>query len=407
MCTNLKDLRSGGEDGVVKPPPERLTDGGTAAHSPSKLGRYRSAAVCADAGLCASIGRTMLERGGNAVDAAITALICDGVVNPHSMGIGGGFVLTLYNHTTGMAETLVARERAPAAAYADMYEEPAEAQTGGRSIAVPGEVPGYWAVHQRYGRLPWRTLFQPAISLCRYGIPVSHSVHKALTNKRIQRLLRNESFHLGDIFLNGNESLSIGDVVRHPTLAATLEKIAEGGLQAYQDIGQKLAEDIQQMGGIVTHDDIKNYVPTWTAPVRVPLPRSGVTLFSVPPPASGAVLGVILGILDGYPITNASMSSDSAQAQVLHNITEAFKFAYAMRSRLGDAEFTDVEELVRNMTSAPSLEEMRARIRPDGVLGGPEEYGAEFSFVNDSGTAHISVVDADGSAVSVTSTINL
>ena len=72
----------------------------------------------------------MLERGGNAVDAAITALICDGVVNPHSMGVGGGFVLTLYNHSTGLAETLVARERAPAAATTDMYQHPDEAQTG-------------------------------------------------------------------------------------------------------------------------------------------------------------------------------------------------------------------------------------------------------------------------------------
>ena len=72
----------------------------------------------------------------------------------------------------------------------------ADLSAGGRSIAVPGEVPGYWAVHQRYGRLPWRALFLPTISLCRYGIPVSHSVHKALNDKRIQRLLRNESFHL-------------------------------------------------------------------------------------------------------------------------------------------------------------------------------------------------------------------
>ena len=65
------------------------------------------------------------------------------------------------------------------------------------SIGVPGEIPGYWAVHQRYGRLPWRALFQPSISLCRYGVPVSHTVHRALTNERIQRLLHNESYHLG------------------------------------------------------------------------------------------------------------------------------------------------------------------------------------------------------------------
>ena len=69
--------------------------------------------------------------------------------------------------------------------------------SGGLSIGVPGSVPGYWAAHQRFGRLPWRALFQPAISLCRYGVPVSHTVHKALNNARVQRVLRNESFHLG------------------------------------------------------------------------------------------------------------------------------------------------------------------------------------------------------------------
>ncbi|XP_037089706.1 glutathione hydrolase 1 proenzyme-like [Pollicipes pollicipes] len=354
-------------NGTVKRPAAQLTGAGSAATSDSKLGQYRSAAVCADAGVCASIGRTMLQRGGNAVDAALATLLCDGVANPHSMGIGGGFVMTLYNHSTGLTETLVARERAPAAAAADMFSEKAEAQTGGMSVAVPGEIPGYWAVHQRYGRLPWRALFQPAISLCRYGVPVSHTLQKALQNSRIQTLLHNDSFHLGDIFLkDGNDTMELGDVVRKPTLAATLEKIAEGGLQAYQDLGQKLAEDIQEIGGVVTHDDIKNYMPTWAAPVRV-----------------------------------------RAQARTLHTIVETFKFAYAQRSRLGDADFVDVDELVRNMTSDEFLASVRRRIRPDGVLGSPGEYGADFAAANDSGTAHISVVDADGSAVSVTSTVNL
>ena len=121
-------------------------------------------------------GLTVLVAGGTAVDAAVGAMFCDGVYNSHSMGLGGGFLLTFYNRTERRAVSLTARERAPAAASQDMFgRDPDLASKGGLAVAVPGEVAGYWEARRRHGNpaISWERIIRPTLQMCRDGIPVS------------------------------------------------------------------------------------------------------------------------------------------------------------------------------------------------------------------------------------------
>ena len=150
--------------------------------SDSVLGTYRYAAVAADATNCSRIGASMLSRGGSAVDAAIASCLCTGIINMHNSGIGGGFFMTIWDVKSQKNYVIDARETAPLASDQNMFvNNKSLSFLGPLSIAVPGEIAGYWAAHQRFGNLPWRDLFQPAIEMCEKGIPVPKILAKAIT----------------------------------------------------------------------------------------------------------------------------------------------------------------------------------------------------------------------------------
>jgi gamma-glutamyltranspeptidase/glutathione hydrolase/leukotriene-C4 hydrolase len=154
---------------------------GRAKKPPRLTASFARAAVVVDGAPCAAIGRSILEDGGTAVDAAVAALFCNGAYNPQSMGLGGGFLMTVY--AGGRVYALNAREAAPALATPNMYGNDSRlALNGPLSVAVPGEVAGYWAARQRFGNrsIAWRRIIQPTIDLCRGGIPVSWTLAAAL-----------------------------------------------------------------------------------------------------------------------------------------------------------------------------------------------------------------------------------
>lgn len=274
----------------------------------------------------------ILERNGSAADAALAALFCEGVSCPQSMGLGGGFFLTIYTRATGVMETMMAREVAPLAATADMYVN-ASSVEGAASIAVPGELKGYWELHQRYGRLPWADLIRPTIELCRNGHIVTDYLGRILSTREA---IIKSSPTLSEIYVNPATGTvwQIGDYIKRTKLAETLEIIAKEGVDTLYKSGgtilELLMQDLREMGSIITEEDFTGYQIRWQTADQSDV-MDGRTMYTTQLPATGILVSYIMNILNGF-VPDKSVTS-------YHRIVEAFKYAYAKRTDLGDSAF--------------------------------------------------------------------
>ncbi|XP_016766953.1 glutathione hydrolase 1 proenzyme isoform X2 [Apis mellifera] len=375
----------------------------------SKLKTFKHGAVCADGAPCALVGKMILLKNGSAVDATISAMICNGLVNMQSMGIGGGFFMTIYDKASKRAYTLTARDRAPLAANATMYnDKPQEASMfGPLAIAVPGELAGYWEAHKRFGKLPWADLFSPSIEICEKGYNLTKIQHDGFKynakNIYKDRVLK-------ELFVDPqtNDFYLPGTIIKPKILCKTLQIIAKKGISEFYNgtLGKFLVQDLQDKGSIITMKDLNSYRVTWDEPLVSNL-TNGMKLFTVGLPASGAILTYILNILDRFNFTRDSIADFNRTTLTYHRMIETFKYAYALRNDMGDKEFVDMKELTNNLTSKIHAKKTQMMIDDYRTWNDSAHYGARtISNAKDHGTAHVSVLAPNGDAVSATSTIN-
>ncbi len=360
----------------VAPPPER---GG--------------ALVVADHRLASRAGAEVLARGGNAVDAAVAAALSAGVVQPAGSGLGGGGFAVV--HLPGAPDTtLDFREVAPASASADMYRsadggvDPMASTDGPRAVAVPGEPRGLAELVRRFGRLSLAEVAAPAVQQAREGFEVEPHLAGALA--------RTSYGEVKALLSVGGRPATVGDRLARTSLAQTLARWARTGGEALNTgSGAGAIARVSQ----VTEEDLRAYRPKDRQPLVGHF--RGRTVITMAPPSSGGVaLLQMLAVLDGFELEALGHNS----SEHLHLLAEVMKHVYADRAHfLGDPDFVEVP------TARLLAEERRDAIRRafwPGRTFEPEHYGSRIAPPRDAGTQHISVVDARGGAVALTTTIN-
>ena len=375
------------------------------AASPPPI-QAESGLVAADHELASQVGVQILQRGGNAADAAIATTFTLGVVNPMASGIGGGGFVLYYDRATDQVTVLDFRERAPALASRDMFIvdgvfQPELSVRSGLAVGVPGEVAGLWELHQRYGSLPWADLVAPAIELAEGGFEVGAFLAGRLVERNEMLMQRPELMR--QLVTADNTFVGISDILTRPELAQSLRSIAEQGPEAFYTghIAEEIVNAVNANGGGMALEDLETYEIT----VRQPIVGSydSYTLYAMPPPSSGGTtLLSTLNILQPFDLTAMGHNSSS----YLHVLAEAMQYTFADRAMaLGDPDYVDVPVL--DLINVDLGLERFERILPDATFPA-ENYGPlVVPPAEEGGTTHLSIVDSNRNMVALTSTINL
>ncbi|RSK46851.1 gamma-glutamyltransferase [Hymenobacter rigui] len=349
------------------------------------------------------IGVEILQKGGNAYDAAVAVQFALAVALPVAGNIGGGGFL-LYRGADGQEGALDFRETAPAAASRDMYLDaqgnviPNLSTLGHLAAGVPGTVAGMWVLHQKLGKLPWKDVVQPAVDLAAKGLKLTEKEAAGLNNQHDTFARLNP----GSAYLKAG-SWAAGEVIQYPDLARTLGRIRDQGKAGFYEgpTADLLVAEMQRGKGIITRQDLLKYEPKWRTPLHGQY--RGYEVLTFPPPSSGGVaLLQMLQMLEPYNLGQAGWHSP----QATHWITEAQRRVYADRATyLGDPDFGRVpvpQLLEKNYNKQRMATTLPYRATPSAQVTA----GANLPGYESDQTTHYNVVDAQGNAVSCTTTLN-
>jgi gamma-glutamyltranspeptidase/glutathione hydrolase len=354
--------------------------------------------------VASEVGAEILRRNGNAVDAAVAVHFALAVVNPEAGNIGGGGFLVA-RMKDGTTAALDFREAAPLAATADMYLDSAGnvsdslSLVGHLAAGVPGSVAGMWEAHRRFGSLPWSELVQPAIHLAE-GIVVHERLANSLRSYA-DRLARYPA--TAAVFLPGGAAPRVGDRLVQADLAATLRRVAEGGADGFYrgPTAEMVEAEMRRGGGLITREDLARYRAVWRDPLR--FDYRGHQVISMPSPSSGgATMAEMMNILEGYDVGRLGYLSP----EHVHLFAEAARRAFADRNTyLADPDF--VPQPTERMSSDEYAAERRRSIDRDRATPSAQVApGLGAAPREGENTTHYSIVDGQGNAVAVTTTIN-
>lgn len=370
-----------------------------ASCSPNPAQTFSNAAVVSARKEASDIGISILKQGGNAFDAMIATELALAVSYPFAGNIsGGGFMVYLMED--GTVGSLDYREKAPLAADENYYlNENGEvlagkSTLGATAVGIPGTIAGLFEVHRKFGSLPIETLFKPAIELAQKGFIITERQQQSFNyydslftavNGRTLKLFHNRK---------------VGDTLVNTALANTLEIISKKGEDAFYkgEITEKMINFLRSNGGDHSVTDFSNYQAVWRNPVDFDF--EGFRIISMGPPSSGGItLQQIFGMLESFKLKEQVPNS----ASYIHKLSEVFRRAYADRNYyLGDPDFIDIP--VTNLTDKDYLAERISNFMKDTVT--PSEVIKPGIWLESDETTHYSIVDQDGNAVSVTTTLN-
>jgi gamma-glutamyltranspeptidase/glutathione hydrolase len=352
--------------------------------------------------LATRVGVGILRKGGNAVDAAAAVGLALAVTYPIAGNLGGGGFM-LVRTADGKTVAIDYREVAPARSRRDLYLDatgkviPNASTTGYLAVGVPGTVAGLGLAVERYGKLKWRDVVEPARKLAAEGFPVSHTLARTLKASKLGQFRESRR-----IFLRDGKPYAEGEVFRQPDLARTLARLRDLGPREFYEgrTAELLAEDMRRHNGLITRQDLQAYKPAVRVPVRGTY--RGYDIVTMPPPSSGGVALIqMLNMLERYDVGSLG---DGSSAKT-HVLTEVMRRAFADRAEfMGDPAF--VKMPIAGLTSKRYAADLVKGIDLEKATPSAQVKAGRPAAYESPQTTHFSVVDAEGNAVSNTYTLN-
>lgn len=366
--------------------------------------RARHGMVASTSEIASRVGVEVMQRGGNAIDAAVAVGLALAVTWPAAGNIGGGGFMMI-RRANGDTEIIDYRERAPLAATREMYLDKkgdvikGASTVGYRAAGVPGTVAGFSLALERHGKLKWADVIEPARKLAADGFSMNHHLTRSLegTEKLLTQFADSKR-----IFLRDGKFYQEGERLVQPELAETLARLKEKGPREFYEgkTAQLIAEDMKANGGLITEKDLKDYQPT----IRQPLKGTyrGYEIVTMPPPSSGgAALLEILNMLERYNLAETGPGS----SDTIHLLVEAQRRAFADRAEfMGDADFVKVP--VEGMVSKKYAADLAKTIDPNHATPSEKIRAGAPAAYESAQTTHFTVIDDEGNVVTNTYTLN-